>query len=267
MPAPFFSIIVATHLRASLLERNLRSLLAQDIEPESFEILVVADAWSEADASVASRLLRPQDSYHKRTGAPGPALSRNLGLDLARGEWILFLDDDDQYRPHHLRQLAATIAGNSQGQIFFSDCEAITEDRSVDPPRPLEQHQIALITQNTAALWLKNFIPNHALAYRRSLLSSHRFDEHLDSLEDWDFLLGLLHQATPVPYTGGGAVMHKDYVNPGNRRGTQTQANNHRVVQDFLHIYRRWPAPDDSIRQQRQALLASVGMNLPMDWF
>ncbi|HET7795154.1 MAG TPA: glycosyltransferase family 2 protein, partial [Rhizobacter sp.] len=89
----------------------------------------------------------------------------------------------------------------------------------------------------------------------------------LQSLEDWDFLLSVCAKATPCHYEGGGAVVHKDYVNTGTRRGTQTAANDSTVVVDFLHIYRRWRAPSEEIRRQRQALLQTTGLALPVEWF
>jgi hypothetical protein len=66
---------------------------------------------------------------------------------------------------------------------------------------------------------------------------------------------------------GGGAVMHKDYVNPGQRRGQQETSNNTTVVLDFLHVYRRWPAPSPELKAARAGLLRGVGLDLPVEWF
>jgi hypothetical protein len=79
----------------------------------------------------------------------------------------------------------------------------------------------------------------HCLAYRRSLLQGLTFDAHMASQEDWDFLLGVCSRALPRHIPGGAAVMHKDYVNPGQRRGQQEASNNSTVILDFLHAYRR----------------------------
>ncbi|MDM4764970.1 glycosyltransferase family 2 protein [Pelomonas sp. SE-A7] len=261
---PFFSILTPTHLRPALLRRSLGSLLGQGFQ--DFEIIVVADAWDAASAQAAAELLRPQDRFFKRDGKPGPAASRNAALDLARGEWIVFLDDDDSFEPHHLATLHAAIqAGGSP--VLFTDCAVVTEDRTQPGMPPLSRQQLAFGAQDVQQLWVKNFIPNHALAYRRSLLEGIRFDAHMASLEDWEFLVAVCERALPRYYPGGGVVMHKDYVNPGTRRGTAENSNNSLVILDFLYTYRRWPAPTPELKAQRQALLTGVGLSLPIEWF
>ncbi|WP_077036277.1 glycosyltransferase family A protein [Pelomonas sp. KK5] len=264
-PTPFFSIITATHLRPLLLQRALQSLRAQSFA--DFEVIVVADAWDRGSAAVAVELLTERDSFFKRSGPPGPAASRNEGLKLARGEWVVFLDDDDSFAPHHLQALHAQ-ATSTPAQVLFTDCTVITEDRNQPGIPPLGQGLLALGQHDPQQLWVKNFIPNHALAYRRSLLSEEtRFDPHLASLEDWDFLLAVCAKSMPVHWAGGGVVMHKDYVNTGTRRGTSEGANNNLVVLDFLHIYRRWSAPSPELKAQRKEVLKGAGLDLPLEWF
>lgn len=260
---PFFSIVVPTHLRPVLLKRSLQSLRQQTFQ--DFEIIVVADSWDRESATVVTDLLGPDDSFTKRQGDPGPAMSRNLGMQLARGEWLLFLDDDDRFLPHHLEAVhdQAQLQGSA---VLFTDCEVVTEDRNKRGIPPISREQHSLVTRDVDALWVKNFIPIHALAYKRSVLEGCLFDLHLASLEDWDFLLSVLSRSRPRPFSGGGAVMHKDYVNPGNRRGTQEDSRNSIVVLDHLYIYRRWPAPSPELRIERQNLLTSMGMKLPVEW-
>lgn len=263
--SPEFSVLMATHLRAPLLRRSLGSLRAQTFQ--DFEIVLVADAWDGDTAAVAAELLRPQDRFIKRNGRPGPAESRNVALDNAKGEWIVFLDDDDSFETQHLSQLAAAHrAGPSL--LLYSDCALVTEDRTQPGIPPISRQRLDLGSQNTQQLWIKNYIPNHALAYHHSVLDGVRFDPYMASLEDWEFLLAACERAhMPSYYPGGGAVMHKDYVNPGTRRGTAETSTNSMVVLDFLYTYRRRPAPTPALREQRRALMASVGMNVPPDWF
>jgi glycosyltransferase involved in cell wall biosynthesis len=267
---PFFSVIVATHLRSTLLERALRSLRAQTFT--DFEIVVVADALDAGTAAVAAQWLQERDLFVKRSGAPGPAESRNLALRLASGEWLMFLDDDDTFAPHHLevahRRITQPPSEAERGaRLLFSDFEVVTENREQAQPAPLSRTPVPLQGNEVAGLHVKNFIPNNALVYHRQTLADCRVDPHLDSQEDWDFLLGACANATPTWYAGGGAVVHKDYINPGMRRGTQTTSNNSTVIVDFLHIYRRWRAPTPQLQAARKALIKSVGLDLPVEWF
>ena len=262
---PFFSIIIPTHLRPQVLRRAIASVLAQTFT--DFEIVVVADAMDAGTGLAVAELLRPQDAFYKHHGRPGPAGSRNEGVRLARGEWVLFLDDDDSFMPHHLQRLVDEIrATQGAHPVLFSDIEVIRENRMDTGIEQLKREPISWASFPVASLYVKNFIPNNALAFRRTILDGCAVDPHMASLEDWDFLLSVCQRATPRHYLGGGAVVHKD-VNPGTRRGTQAQSNDLTVLQDFLYVYRRWPAPTAELKAQRHALIKTIGLDLPMDWF
>ncbi|HEY8878415.1 MAG TPA: glycosyltransferase [Roseateles sp.] len=264
MSAPFFSIVMATHHRPATLARALASLRAQTCA--DFEILLVADALDAETAAVVARDLGAADSFLKRTGPNGPAESRNRGLAMARGEWVVFLDDDDTFAPHHLATLKPHCE-HADAQVLFTDITVVTEDRQQPGIPELSRQTTPLAGADVNTLWVKNFIPLHCLAYRRSLLQGLTFDAHLASQEDWDWLLGVCSRALPGFVPGGGAVMHKDYVNPGARRGQQESSNNTTVVLDFLHVYRRWPAPTPELKAARAGLLKNVGLALPVEWF
>jgi glycosyltransferase involved in cell wall biosynthesis len=259
---PFFSIIMATHLRPALLRRALQSLREQSFR--DFETIVVADAWDPESAAVAAELLGAEDSFIKRRGEPGPASSRNLGLRLARGEWMLFLDDDDRFLPQHLQAVHAQ-AQRPDAQVLFTNCEVVIEDRGKPGMPAASTERFDLLTQDVQGLWVKNFIPNNALAYRRSVLDDCRFDTHLASLEDWDFLLGVCTRSLPQPCPGGGVAVHKDRV-PGNSRNSREEALGSTLVLDVLHIYRRWPAPTEDLQTERQDYLGELGMRVPLEW-
>lgn len=262
---PFFSIITATHLRPALLARNLRSLRAQTFQ--DFEVIIVADALDGGTAAICAELLREQDVFIKRGGRPGPAESRNLGMGHARGEWVVFLDDDDAFAPEHLQRAHAHIVAHPDARLLYSDYDVLTEDRSNDLPPTLSRNRVNLGGQRVESLHVKNFIPNNALLFHRLVLEGCSVDPHLESLEDWDFLLSVCQKAMPQHYDGGGAIVHKDFVNPGTRRGSSTAANDNTVIVDFLHTYRRWRAPTPELQAQRQQLMQSVGLDLPVAWF
>lgn len=264
MNAPFFSIVMATHLRPQTLTRALASLRAQTWS--DFEILLVADALDAGTADLVAHQLGTQDSFLKRQGPNGPAESRNQGLALARGEWVIFLDDDDTLAPHHLATLLPHCQA-PEAKALFTDITVVTEDRQQPGIPELGRQFTDLSAGDPMTLWVKNFIPLHCLAYRRSLLQGLSFDPHLASQEDWDFLLGVCSRSLPRHVSGGGAVMHKDYVNPGQRRGQQESSNDTTVVLDFLHVYRRWPAPTPELKSARAGLLRGVGLDLPVAWF
>ncbi len=93
---PEISVIVPTHNRRTLLERKLRALEGEEV---AFEVVVVADACSDDTERFLARF---QPSYPLSWAtAPGKhaAYARNQGARMARGDVVLFSDDDMIPRP------------------------------------------------------------------------------------------------------------------------------------------------------------------------
>ena len=92
----FASVILCTYNRVHLLERTLRSLACQTMTPEQFEIVVVDDGSTDGTPALCERAGR--DFSNLRYVAVGKnlglAAAGNRGLRSARGEVLLFIDDD-----------------------------------------------------------------------------------------------------------------------------------------------------------------------------
>jgi GT2 family glycosyltransferase len=87
---PAVSVIIPTHNRFSLLQEAVASVFAQTTD--DYELIVVDDGSTDETPSIeATAGLCYRRIHH--SGRPG--LVRNRGVDLARGEWIAFLDSDD----------------------------------------------------------------------------------------------------------------------------------------------------------------------------
>ena len=102
------TVLVPTLRRPASLERALRSLLAQQGFERLVREIVVVDNAPEASAretvhAVAAEATRPVLYVHEPN--PGVATARNAGLQVAVGEYIAFLDDDEEAPPHWLGAL------------------------------------------------------------------------------------------------------------------------------------------------------------------
>ena len=93
---PEFSIIIATHNRARLLERSIISIQKQT--EKNHQIIVISDSKDHQTYDVINKCLSERDIFIQRQGTPGPAESRNLGITAASGDYVIFLDDDDTFR-------------------------------------------------------------------------------------------------------------------------------------------------------------------------
>lgn len=114
---PVISIITATFNREELLERAIVSVLRQTCD--LWELLVIDDG----SADNTFNKVRP---YIEKTGKiryfrhtnRGLALSRNAGLQAAAGEYVTFLDSDDEYLPEHLELRLKYMKENSNVDLI-----------------------------------------------------------------------------------------------------------------------------------------------------
>ena len=100
---PLLSVVVVTHNRSGLLKRALSSVLR--CKKDNYEIILCADDSSQETIEVAKEFLRAQDSFVRIPSMRGPAESRNFGAKLARGRWIIFLDDDDTFGHEYINKI------------------------------------------------------------------------------------------------------------------------------------------------------------------
>ena len=260
-----FTIIIPTHDRPLLLQRTLESLIAQTCQ--DFKVIIVSDTSGYLPPYQHLAQLDKRFDYVLRcSGTPGPAASRNLGLAIADGEYILFLDDDDTYRPQHLEKLKARLLVDKP-ELLFCDFQIQNEDRTVYPPTLLPGGQSFSTAQVTDdSVYVRNTIPNSCVAYRADVLRGVRHDTEMQIYEDWDFLLAAMHGHKLVHFATDGVVIHKSAAtSPENmRRGN---SRHDLTVEVMLQLYRRHPARNMETRLARQALLAGGGIELDLAFF
>ncbi|TCT22181.1 glycosyltransferase [Thiobaca trueperi] len=175
---PLVSVIVRS-LDRETLAQALDSLAAQT--HPLIEILLVNARGS--DHRPAPDLWGERPVRFIDSSQPVPrAAAANRGLDAARGDWLLFLDDDDFLAPDHLAGLLEAV-GQSRAQAAYSHCQVVDGAGHALPQRFAESF-------GQAKLLAGNFLPIHSVLFARTLLSDGcRIDESLDRFEDWDFWL------------------------------------------------------------------------------
>ncbi len=120
----FCSVIIPTIGRASL-RRAVESVLAQDCDPEHFEVIVVNDmgrplphvSWQESNAV---RLVT--------TNRRERSVARNTGAALANGQYLCFLDDDDWLLPGALEAFRQLAEGASHAALLYGGIRIVGDD-------------------------------------------------------------------------------------------------------------------------------------------
>lgn len=121
---PFFSVIITTYNRSALLKRALDSLIAQT-ETE-WEAIIVDDGSTDNTASLIKPYLEKGNKikyvFQKNAGY---AMSKNTGVFLSKGQFITFLDSDDEYMPTHLETRKTILEKNPQVQFLHGGVKVI----------------------------------------------------------------------------------------------------------------------------------------------
>jgi glycosyltransferase involved in cell wall biosynthesis len=198
------SAVIPTCGRPELVQRAVRSALAQTLR--EIEVVVVIDGEDPATIAALHELesldarLRMIPLAHRIGGSD----ARNLGADAARGEWIAFLDDDDEWLPGKL-QAQLEAATRSTAPVVIGTCKMVARTPFQDyvwPRRwPYRNEQIGeyLLARRTLTRG-EGYLQTSTFFVRRSLVAAHPFKsgqlKHQDT--EWILRLGRLPGAQVV---------------------------------------------------------------------
>ncbi|MGB7495677.1 MAG: glycosyltransferase family 2 protein [Candidatus Acidiferrum sp.] len=183
--------VIPTRNRHQLVTHAVRSALRQTYR--NLEVVVVIDG---ADPKTEESLSRLADSRLRVIALPessGPAAARNIGVAAARGEWIAFLDDDDQWLPEKI-ELQMAIARKSRHPLPIVSCRffAHTPERDYVWPRRLlsEGENVSdYLFRRRNIFQGEGFIATPTLLIKRELLMRMPLNGSLKKHEDWDWMI------------------------------------------------------------------------------
>lgn len=120
---PLVSVITPAYGRPDMLRKTVSSALAQDLEPDTFEVIVVDSSPDERNANLVAELQQTARCSLRCLRKPpeGPGPSRNLGAKEARGAYFAFLDSDCEASPEWLRN----------GVAGFQDDVGLVQGRTI----------------------------------------------------------------------------------------------------------------------------------------
>lgn len=181
---PIVSVVIPTFNRPTRTVRAVRSVLAQTVLPA--EILVVDDASTDGTAEAVEALANPLVKLIRQSTNGGVAAARNRGVEESRGNWIAFLDSDDEWLPTKLQRQLDALESTPENAIVYTGSHTRGPDGTVE----------TRITDNAGALFETLLVRNvlhgassSALIPRAVFDTVGGFDPSLPANEDWDFWL------------------------------------------------------------------------------
>lgn len=179
---PEVSVVIPTYNRAHLVGRAIESVLAQTFE--DFEILVIDDASTDNTASVVEGYQDSRIRYLVQSENRGVSAARNRGLREARGQFIAFLDSDDEWFPDKLEKQAAHFRQLSEDVgLIYCGVETIDDKGETWIFHPEHRGDVYrhMLFENAV------HTGSGVMVRREVICSAGFFDEKIPAIEDWDY--------------------------------------------------------------------------------
>lgn len=201
------SVIIPLYNKEPIIERSLQSVLSQDYD--DFEVVVVNDGSTDRSADIVRSINDPRIRLIEQENG-GPSKARNTGVNNAKGDWILFLDADDELLPGALVVFCDIIAENQNVDIV--DCNSLYFDYKTNENK-VGYHPFEGYVKNPFKMFFYSKIgpgSNHS-CFRRDILLEFPYNEQIRRFEDGELLMRLLDVAKIYSSTKTVAVVHTEY--------------------------------------------------------
>ena len=184
---PSVSVIITTQDRPQLVLHAIQSVIAQD---HVIHQIIIVDDGSKENIEVPLESLQLSHLEYYRFPRPhGANAARNLGIEKSTGDYIAFLDDDDQWESSKIS--SQINAFQKIGAVFsYTGIHNLTPEGKTIKKRFYPTPTGSVFTN----LMKDNFIGStSSIVVDRSFINQHqiRFDETLPSMQDYDFYLSV----------------------------------------------------------------------------
>lgn len=206
------SVIIPLYNKEPIIERSLQSVLSQDYD--DFEVVVVNDGSTDHSADIVRSINDPRIRLIEQENG-GPSKARNTGTKNARGEWIVFLDADDELLPGALRCFTDTTNRHKEFEFFCFSSLYTINGISKEPYTFKE----GILRNPYAAFFLHYYSPRTGdFVISRRVANKCLFDENIRRFEDVEFYFRVCKTTkiylTPVPVL----IENRDFASASSAR-------------------------------------------------
>jgi glycosyltransferase involved in cell wall biosynthesis len=220
---PTVSAVIALYNGAAYINDALHSVFAQDVLPG--EVIVVDDgsiddsadlveAFAGSHPFVPIRLIRQQNA--------GQSAARNAAAEIATGDLLAFLDQDDRWHPDHVRRLAAPFADDIRLGLSYGDFDEIDADGNWVIRRFLAAHNV-VHPRSTVIQWLASdtmVLPTASIVRARAFAEVGGFDPQLIGYEDDDLWVRLFRAGWTTHFVGRSLSVFRVHAGSSSTRAS-----------------------------------------------
>lgn len=191
---PLFSVIMPLYNHEAFVGESIESVVKQTIG--DWEMIVVDDGSTDRSGAIADQWAsrEPRVRVVHQANA-GPAAARNLGLELATGKWIAFLDSDDVWFAQTLGHYARCIQEHPEARVIYGYRHRLRNGKVTELPGRYQDRVTGL-----KELFNGIYFESSCAAFARELVEkAGPMDVSLPIIEDYEFFLRLSLYAPLYP--------------------------------------------------------------------
>lgn len=174
---PFFSVIIPTYNRAATISSAIRSAINQSFN--NWELIVMDDGSTDSTKDVVDSFLDNRIRYFWHENQERSA-TRNKGVCFSKGDWICFLDSDDEYQENHLEVLYKAISQNKEFFIFRTGLKCIdSKGNRKETKFDNSGHKLDTYPYDFMVFF----------AFHKNVFKKYKFDHRFFQMEDMHFLI------------------------------------------------------------------------------
>ena len=230
------SIIIPVYNVEEYLDRCLGSILDQDFT--SYEVILVDDGSTDSSSLICDRYSATAPRFrtlHKPNG--GVSSARNAGLELAKGEYIMFLDSDDSLLPYALDDMMDVVVGEDMVVAGYAAFMGGVPVKAVRPKatKTYKHTDYSLFFQDNIRRNCEMLDAPWAKIFKRKAIGTTRFNESLSYAEDKLFVFTVMAKCSSIKTFAGDVYAY--YMRPGSL-GSDISSDKHlQQLYVFLPLY------------------------------
>ena len=238
------SVIVPTYKPKSYLWECLNSLCIQTLDKSLFEVILVLNGCSEPWKTQIEKFISINKDILNvnfiHTDRSGVSNARNIALDVARGEYITCIDDDDYISPSYLERMLDMADSDT---IVLARPVAFWDETRIEKEyRITREYERCSIVGRQKAYNAKKFFSGPCMKLiPMSYIQDRRFDVRFKNGEDSLFMFLISDKFKDVDFTPEDAIYYRrvrvDSATTANRSRWDMVKNSIKAIKELTFIY------------------------------
>jgi glycosyltransferase involved in cell wall biosynthesis len=183
------SVVIPVSNREKVIERAVYSVLRQSLPPH--EIIIVNDGSNDNTLGVCEKILAPGVRIISLEKQYGAQKARNAGIRAAKGNWIAFLDSDDEWLPNQLEKLAARLREVDYDPATVVYCDGYVQKGQFEPRQIWRCPHIEGKNVFREVLMYGGSLFQGMLTSREAMEKMGLLDENVQAYQEWDTAIQL----------------------------------------------------------------------------